>query len=262
MDPIWLGRNLAIAWRHRASLADFTKRLLLVYGERLASTGRGREWTVGFRYADPIGDVRLVLRANRGADAFILSEIFEHEYYRLPLPQAPETILDLGANIGLSTIYFSRMYPAARLACVEPAPENVRILSRNLALNGVSAEVIAAAADVKDGTASMERGVNDYGHRLVTSAESSPGTTFDVAAISVPSILRRLGWQRVGLLKIDIEGHEKPLLSADGDWLNVVDALCVEYHLDGAKAELSRAAALYGFLPPRRLPGAIWLLAR
>jgi FkbM family methyltransferase len=262
MNPAWLGRNLAISWRHRASLADFFKRLLLIYGERLATAGRGREWMVGFRYAAPIGDVRLVLRANRGADAFILSEIFEHEYYRLPLPQAPETILDLGANIGLSTIYFSRMFPAARLACVEPAPENVRILSRNLTLNGVRAEVIAAAVDVKDGTATMERGVNDYGHRLMTCATSSPGTTFDVAAISVPSVLRRLGWQRAGLLKIDIEGHEKPLLTEACDWLNLVDALCVEYHLDGAEAELSRVATRYGFLAPRRLPGAIWLLAR
>jgi hypothetical protein len=76
------------------------------------------------------------------------------------------------------------------------------------------------------------------------------------------SILHRLGWDRVGLLKIDIEGRESVLLSQDCDWLRDVDALCLEYHHHCAEVELGRLAQRFGFLPPHHLPGDIWLLTR
>ena len=231
-----------------------------LYSGKLPPTLKPREWTIRFRYPAPTGSLRLHLRSNNGADAFVHSEVFEHQYYRLPLRFAPATILDLGANIGFSAIYFARRYPASRIACVEPVPDNVRLLTRNLKDNAVEAEVIAAAVDVKDGVVTMERGAADYGHKIAVASPSA--VWLDVASVSVPSILRRLGWARVGLLKIDIEGHESALLSQACEWLADVDALCVEYHHDFAEAELGRLARRFGFLPPSRLPGEIWFLTR
>ena len=231
-----------------------------LYSDKLPAGLKPREWTIRFRYPAPIGRVCLHLRSNNGADAFVHSEVFERQYYRLPLHFAPATILDLGANIGLSTIYFARRYPASRIACVEPVPENVRLLIRNLKDNAVEAEVIAAAIDSKDGVIAIERGAADYGHKI--GAATLSAVWFEVASVSVPSILRQLGWDRVGLLKIDIEGHESVLLSQACDWLADVDALCVEYHHHFAEAELGRLARQFGFLPPSRLPGEIWFLTR
>src|SRR5262245_22207843 len=105
---------------------------------------RTKELTIGFRYPEPIGNIQLLLRANVGSDGFIHGEVFEHEYYRLPLLAPPKTILDLGANIGLTAVYFSRLFPMAALACVEPVPENLRVLARNLELNAIRATVIPA----------------------------------------------------------------------------------------------------------------------
>ena len=186
--------------------------------------------------------------------------MFENQYYRLPLRFAPATILDLGANIGLSAIYFARCYPESRIACVEPMPENVRLLIRNLKENAVEADVIAAAIDAKDGVVAIERGAADYGHRIAAAAASA--VSLEVASVSVPSIQHRLGWDRIGLVKIDIEGHESVLLSQACEWLADVDALCVEYHHHFAEAELGRLARQFGFLPPTRLPGEIWFLTR
>ena len=170
MDLQRLRENTAVAWSRRASAADFVRRMALLYSDKLPATLKPREWTIRFRYPDPIGRVRLHLRSNNGADAFVHSEVFEHQYYRLPLRFAPATILDLGANIGLSTIYFARRYPGSRLACVEPVPENVRLLIRNLKDNAVEAEVIAAAIDAKDGVVAMERGAADYGHKIAAAS--------------------------------------------------------------------------------------------
>ena len=261
MNYVWLGRNIAVSWRYRAGLTDFIRRLLFTYSERLPRLVRARHWTIGFHYPPPIRNVLLLLRVNGGADAFIHSEVFEHDYYRLPLLRPPATILDLGANIGLSAIYLARQFPGARLACVEPAPGNLEVLSRNLALNGIDAEVIRSAVDIKDGHVLMERATEDYGHK-VADATGRSASIFAASALSVPSILARLGWDRIGLLKMDIEGHEKTLLSQQCDWLTEVDSLCVEYHHDTAAEDLARIAERFGFSSPRRLPGEIWFLDR
>ena len=81
-------------------------------------------------------------------------------------------------------------------------------------------------------------------------------------AVTVPSILQRLGWDRIGLLKMDIEGHEETVLSGNCDWLNLVDAICVEYHQPSGESKLARLANRFGFGYPQRLPGAIWFLTR
>src|SRR5437773_4672900 len=118
MNPIWLLRNSSRSWRNRAGTLDFAKSLLWVYAGKLRAPERPREWEIGFRYPKPIGDLRLLLRANHGSDAFIHGEVFCHEYYRLPLESPPATILDLGSNAGLTAVYFGRLYPDAKLACV------------------------------------------------------------------------------------------------------------------------------------------------
>jgi FkbM family methyltransferase len=260
MDLQRLRENTAVAWSRRASAAHFVRRMAWLYADKIPAAREPREWTIHFRYPEPIGHVRLHLRANNGADAFVHSEVFENQYYRLPLRFAPATILDLGANIGLSAIYFARLYPHSRVACVEPVPENLNLLIRNLRENAVEADVIAAAIDAKDGVVAMEYDAADYGHKIAAVTPSS--VSLEVASVSVPSILHRLGWDRIGLLKIDIEGHESVLLSQSCQWLADVDALCVEYHHNFAEAELGRLARQFGFLPPRRLPGEIWFLTR
>lgn len=259
MDPIWLARNLATSWRYRRSLRDFASRMAWTYAVRLGLVGR--EWTMGFHYAPPVGDIRLLLRANRGADAFIHSEVFEHQYYRLPLLTTPTTILDLGAHIGLTAVYFGRLFPGAQLACVEPVPDNLRLLRRNLALNSIQSAVFAAAINVTDGTVVIAFDKWDYGHRVASADQFEPEKHEQVAAISVPTICRQLGWSRIGLLKVDIEGHERVLFAGDCDWLTNVDAMCIECHDGFGETDLIALADRYGFEPPKWLPG-IWFMAR
>jgi FkbM family methyltransferase len=206
--------------------------------------------------------LQLCLRSNNGADAFIHSEIFEHQYYRLPLQAAPKTILDLGANIGLSAIYFARLFPHAELACVEPEPDNLRVLHKNFRMNSVRAAVFPAAIDADDGRVVLELAERDYGHRIAARPQCAAAeSTVEVETISVPTILRRLSWERIGLLKVDIEGHEAALFGRNYDWLDRVDAMCIEWHVEDGAERLADLAKRFGFAPPRELPGA-WFMAR
>jgi FkbM family methyltransferase len=173
-------------------------------------------------------------------------EVFEHEYYRLPLARLPATILDVGAGIGLTAVYFSRLFPDARLACVEPAPDNLCLLERNLKLNGVRASVFPAAIDAADRRLLMQQGAK----YLASSLESGLKPGLYVATTSIPKILGRLGWDHVGLLKVDIHGAEPDLLSGPTEWISLVDTLCIKCHAGFGDVQLRELASGFGFLPP------------
>lgn len=262
MDFQSLTANVRIAWRRRVSAGDLIRQMRLTYASHLPPAFGPLESTIAFRYPPPIGNVRFLLRNNAGADLFIHSEVFEQEYYRLPLQRPPATILDLGANIGLSAVYFARMFPDAALACVEPEPGNLRLLHVNLAQNGVRAIVFPAAVDARDRPLLLALQSRDYEHKIVEAGAHGTQPTLQVEGIGVPTILRRLSWDRIGLLKVDIEGHEAALFARDCDWLERVDAMCVEWHDEGGDACLASLAKRFGFRPPRRLPGYIWFLHR
>lgn len=73
---------------------------------------------------------------------FIYREIFQdHSYGGPDLPSTP-LIVDVGANIGLFSLYMKQRHPRARILAFEPAPENFDALTRNLTLHG-TADVVA-----------------------------------------------------------------------------------------------------------------------
>ena len=261
MNPIWLYRNVIESWRNKASSMDALKRLLWIYTNKVPRSLIDKEFEIGFSFPAPVCSVRFVVRSNNGSDAFIFGEVFNHLYYQLGLSRQPKTILDLGANAGFVSVYFARAYPDAQIACVEPMPDNARVLRRNLELNSVPARVFPAAAAVEDGQVVMEVFHRDYGHRIIDGSSPEGAQTLEVPALSIPTIQRELGWDRIGLLKVDIEGYEKELLNKHCQWLRTVDAMCVECHNGFGLADLQRIATEFGFQEPVALPG-IWLLHR
>jgi FkbM family methyltransferase len=260
VDLRWLYRNILLSWRSGDRLIDALRRIQWIYADKLPSFARRDRFELGFKYNQPVGRIRLLVRNNRGCDHFIHSEVFEHRYYDIPLISTPETILDLGANTGFSAVFFGRTFPKAKIACVEPIASNLEVLRENLRLNGIRADVFAGAIDATDGKVLMEVGEKDYGHHIA-GMNAPPESLKEAPSYSVPSILERLQWRRIGLMKIDIEGHERTLLSHNCDWLALVDALCVEWHYEDAEEKLNEIARKYGFSTPELRPG-IWFMSR
>jgi FkbM family methyltransferase len=251
MNPFQVIPHVAASWRHCVDYED--KFRLLSCLRNLSRTSRER--IIAFRYPQPTGFLRLALRANGGVDCFHHCEVFEREYYRLPLGRTPATVLDVGAGIGLTAVYFSRLFPQARLACVEPDPESLCVLARNLSLNGVRARGFQAAVRAADGQLLIKQGAK----YVVPPATFSSGLY--AMTTSIPAIIASLGWDRIGLLKVDLPGAEADLLSDPGDWINLVDVLCIKSQSRFGDVEFRELASRFGFLPPRQR-GAIWLLMR
>ena len=247
--PTWLDRWERIKWLYGDK--SFVRPFL---------TGTHR---IKFHYPFPINELELVVRDNRGSDNYIFGEVFDHHYYDFALPFTPLTILDLGANVGFTAIFFARKYPNAEIACVEPMPNNLETLKSNFELNSIASKVFASAISTQDGTIQMEIASLDYGHKVagIEYGKKLTGKTIQVEALSIPTLLQKLGWGRISLLKVDIEGYEAILLKEQCNWLSLVDAICIECHEGYGEADLQVLAKEWGFSSPQLLPGT-WLLLR
>lgn len=150
--------NIKRANRLCARNADRLKYLSWIYDvPRRLGRSPQRPLTIDFQLAEPIGEATISVRCNAGSDAFIFSEVFEHRYYDFDLPMTPKAILDLGANTGLTALFFARKYPTAKLACVEPVPGNLALLRTNMEQNSVAAEIIPKAISTKNEIMTMQR---------------------------------------------------------------------------------------------------------
>jgi len=171
------------------------------------------------------GGVKLHYRLNRG-DMQSIREVWIDECYRLPFDLTPDRIVDLGSNIGLTSLWFASRYGCRTVVAVEPSPDNARLTRLNLEQNQVRAEVIEAAVGPRDGTAVFADDVDsNMGHL------DSGGAGRQVNVVSMETVLGKLKTgEAVDLVKMDIEGGEGPLLRENLDWMGRVRSIIAEFH--------------------------------
>lgn len=134
------------------------------------------------------------------------------------------TFVDVGANIGNSSVPACLMWGAARAVSVEPEPENFRLLRCNAVLNDVDDRILEvnAAVTTVPGTVTLELSPNNFGdHRVRTT--DAPGSwnedersTVEVPGVRLDDLLREhdIPLESVGLLWLDTQGHEGHVLAS------------------------------------------------
>lgn len=120
------------------------------------------------------------------------------------------TVIDVGANIGLSTILLARM--AERVIAFEPSPPNVAFLRLNLERNGITnVEVHAAAVSDTPGTLRLHVAQFGAGSHVVAAGHVSGDA---VPTVDVPAVtLDGTDLPPVAFIKIDAEGHDPDVLA-------------------------------------------------
>lgn len=180
----------------------------------------------------------VMLRAG-GSDIEVFKKIFLDHEYRLPFDARPATILDLGANTGLASLYFRTQFPEAQIVAVEPDEANFAMMQRHIgALPGVV--LVQAAVWSHDGLITLtDPGVGSWGLRVQESS-SEVRSGCQVPAISIPTLLGHFPGGRVDLLKMDVEGAEKEVFESSAAWIEKIDAIVIELH-DRYKPGCNRA---------------------
>jgi FkbM family methyltransferase len=152
------------------------------------------------------------LRAN-ASDIHVFLGVFARQDYSplLHQPWSVTHILDAGANIGMSAVWFATVFPHALVVAMEPEPDNYRLLRLNSQSLRARVKPIHAALAGHDGEVS----VTTTGARTQESTgwavRVAPGV--GIHAYSLRTVQRRFMTQ-FDIIKIDIEGYELDVLNS------------------------------------------------
>lgn len=136
-------------------------------------------------------------------------------------------IVDCGANIGLSALYFAKHLPKARIVGIEPARDNVDLARRNVAHNPLIEIVEAAIIDVACPLEIADPDAEKYAYRV---REARTPSAEVVQGITIPALMEKHGARRNLIVKVDIEGGELALFRSNTGWLDHTDLLIAETH--------------------------------
>jgi FkbM family methyltransferase len=172
----------------------------------------------------------------------MFSEVFDSGCYQ---PSAEfrigtgDTVLDIGANVGLFSIWVSLNVPSAKVFAFEAASDNFLALAENVRSNrlkGISAHHYAVSDDSSN-RATLYRGFHGGIHSIRPEYRNWPSSargarkTETVRTITLSRILSRFKIASVDFMKIDCEGAEYEILfSASRSTLSRVRKIVGEYH--------------------------------
>lgn len=176
----------------------------------------------------------LVLRSGE-SDKHVFGQIFVDGEYKPLLRRVPraQTIVDCGANVGISTAWLAAAYPDSRIVAVEADERNVIQLRRNVRQFGARVTSVHAGIWPDNRGLKIERGSYRGGGAWASQVRLCEAwETPDIESLSISGLMKRFEIAHVDILKMDIEGAEVPLLASSSEWVRCVSAIVVELHDD------------------------------
>jgi FkbM family methyltransferase len=206
---------MAISWKMRAKLLArsrdlaFTRDTLAPFDPAMRSI----EWQ-GMRLhyrpgsSDPWAIYNHLMKP-RGRDEYAPPPEF-----RLAC-DAVRTVLDIGANVGVTALYFSLIFPNAQIYAFEPAPDNFAVLERNIA-NSKRIRGFNFGLGARDAALELYHSDNpvNFGGYSLHPAGSDTSRKIRIQARNVASVLAELSLDKIDVVKVDTEGAEWDILTA------------------------------------------------
>lgn len=151
-------------------------------------------------------------------------EIFVQRIYEFQALGHPPRVLDLGANVGLSVLFFKKNYPDAHITAFEADPRIFAYLLHNVSAHGLDdVRLLNQAAWNEDTTLTFYSEGADGGSLYAEGV----GSKVEVSAIDIGS---HLATHAYDYLKMDIEGAEELVLESCAPYLCKFKYVFVEYH--------------------------------
>lgn len=195
------------------------------------------------------------------------NEIFRVNQYIFSCKTDTPFIIDCGAHIGMSVLYFKRRYPHAQIIAFEPNPYTFQVLEQNINQNHLQdVQLVNAAVGDTDGEIPFyvrQGSTITWGDTSLKGAIVGSERQWDT--ISVQSVrLSSYITKPIDYLKLDIEGMEETVLREIEEKLPLIPEIRAEFHCNSTNEanDLNRTLSLlsknnfkYAFELDRRLIG-------
>src|SRR5438552_10568043 len=144
--------------------------------------------------------LKIILRPPPARDLTTAHDIFVSEIYDAADEcdvRRDGLIVDVGANVGYSCLYFAGHFPEKRLLAFEPHPVFAQCFRRHMALNGFESRVtlVPAAAHTQNGTGALSDAED--------SSSLVEGTEGGAIPVETVDFFEAVGTKPVSLLKMD-----------------------------------------------------------
>lgn len=168
----------------------------------------------------------------------IYDDVFKKDYYSLStiinnISTKKPFIIDCGANVGITTLYFKKFFPQAKMICFEPNPHAFEALTKNITLHNCSnITLVKAAVSNRKGQSKLYGDIlNDNSDArsdslLSTWGKKNTNNYIEVNTVKLSSYID----SKVDLLKMNIEGAEQLVLEELNEKLKFVKQILVEVH--------------------------------
>jgi FkbM family methyltransferase len=198
-------------------------------------------------------------------DMVVFWLVFVRRHY--PVNASDRVIIDVGANIGLFTIYAARQAPGAKIIAIEPFPETCRRLRRHVEDNhfadrvtvlncAVAEETGWGEMDSAEGIPSQYRGVHsevtatlNAKHKGGAALDGLPGVPVEKRTLAdILELLELADADNVDLMKMNIDGSEYAILmNTPARVLQRFRRIAVQYHELPAAVEMGKTQ-LFSYL--------------
>lgn len=191
-----------------------------------------------FDYRLNLKKYSFVLKRN-SSDIDVFSQIILNEEYKSVIDVIQKynlkitLMIDAGANIGLTSLYFKSYFPDLSIIALEPSKSTFNRLQRLISRNSLEKVTLLEKGLWKSKT--RLKGSLDFGDHqdwAFTLVESNKESELTIDVVSIEDIMRSYSLKIVDFLKIDIEGGERVLFDLNNnlEWLKKVKLLAMEIH--------------------------------
>ena len=187
-----------------------------------------------------LNDFSISLRKLPSSDYEVLKQVLIKEEYAFVKSFfklnniIPKIMIDAGANIGLTSIYFKNTYKDLQIFCIEPEWNNFKQLTTNIENNRLADSVkvyragLMGVENIPLKIGSEFRDHNDWAKQTLYATDDES----DIKSITIPQIMHENNIEYIDLLKIDIEGAETFLLEKETEtnFLDKTKCIAIEVH--------------------------------
>jgi FkbM family methyltransferase len=185
------------------------------------------------------GGVKLLIRGEAHSDYEVFKQIFVCDEYLIVksllknrLLKKKLRMIDAGANVGFTSLYFMVDFDNIEIIAVEPSHQNFLLLNKNIILNNAQNKVFTERKAISDRTGKKFDISSDFRDGKDWSNITVENKVGLIDSITINDLIKKYQFPSIDFLKIDIEGAERYIFNEKSDttFLSRVCLIAIEIH--------------------------------